>query len=80
MIYVKSGSHWIQLDYEEVKKVSQKTVVEAWGNSGGDREQPLATRDVKVFRKTIVLLWKRQQKIENETIVFENDRFFKFVF
>ena len=29
------------------------------------------------FRKTIVSLWKRREKIENETIVFKNDRFFK---
>ena len=29
MIYVKSWSHWIRLDSEEMKKISQKTVVEA---------------------------------------------------
>ena len=43
MIYVKSWSHWIQLNSEEMKKISQKTVVEAQGNSGGDGDQPLAT-------------------------------------
>ena len=33
------------------------------------------------FWKTIVSLWKRRWKIENETIIFKNDRFFKkFVF
>jgi len=29
------------------------------------------------FWKTVVLLWKRRWKIENEAIVFKNDRFFK---
>jgi len=36
-------------------------------------------RDVNVFIfwKTIVSLWKRRRKIENETIVFKNDRVFQ---
>jgi len=44
------------------------------------RIQDAANRDVNVFiflEKTIVSLWKRRQKIENETILFKNDHFFK---
>ena len=35
---------------------------------------------ISSFWKTIVSLWKRRRKIENETIVYENDSFLKMVF
>jgi len=43
VVYIKSGINWIKLDDEEVKNINQKTVLEACGDSGGDRYQSLAS-------------------------------------